>query len=656
MTGPQNEPPKSETELDPNREAREAFLKQSHDHQRAIFLMVRQVLDDFEEATPWELLYQPPEDDARLFKVVDGLLRLVDTVPVRLAQLFVSLSELTSPEHQPSLEDAEFYLKGIHSLVGTDCSRLRGEMDASRSSGTAISPRSRAYLCELSADLKGKYTSSLMGATAAIVAEGRGSSIDVEPILFPEKDGEFRRNDHLSESLTEILFRLENLSEEVPFADLMERWRTHKRVDLYALADLTALHGAIVQLLKIKTRRALYSGDYRQIRGREQEVRRRLHELEALHSTTWESTGEMPGGELVFQNLNRLVLELAALIDVKLLERLVGKPVVASMRAAALSGTRWQPDPNNPPRFGKQLERVLPLLSQEDFRTFISILATAVGQRASMSRSRKAEADAEYDDVLPEDDGPSVSQETVAVEAVPEHVLEPAVLPTQATPVAAPPLEPAVLPTQENVLPPVVEPAILPQPATLAEPVAAVPTGRQAVAPPLVETPVIAEPPAETAGPKAAMEVPASLAVTGETTVQPVLETEASEPPVFDMDKIGALIRRLRSGENKKYGSLVMVRRLLARQYRVPRAMLQAVEPYVGQVLGELEPFFGEIEARAIVGPAEIKRLRNGCEALNCGRVFEIEIAQIVQHLEQIDRGLDALEAAFGAQAVSRIS
>jgi hypothetical protein len=84
--------------------------------------------------------------------------------------------------------------------------------------------------------------------------------------------------------------------------------------------------------------------------------------------------------------------------------------------------------------------------------------------------------------------------------------------------------------------------------------------------------------------------------------------------------------------------------------------MLQAVEPYALQVLSELEPYLGQVEAENVVSSAEVKRLRDGCRALTGGRVFEIEVAQVMQHLEQIDRGLDALQTALGALSVSRIS
>src|SRR3712207_7195853 len=51
----------------------------------------------------------------------------------------------------------------------------------------------------------------------------------------------------------------------------------------------------LAALLRAATRRALYAGDYHELRRRERRLSRRVHELLELHAATWEHPGAGDG-------------------------------------------------------------------------------------------------------------------------------------------------------------------------------------------------------------------------------------------------------------------------------------------------------------------------------------------------------------------------
>lgn len=377
----------------------QAVLAQVAGERRAIYDRVREDLDLLEQAAAWELLYNPPEHDDELFALADRLLGIVEVIPRRIAELLAALKAKSGTAQRPGLEDAEFYLNGVHRMIGGELGRLRREVEKLRAQAAAgpLQPKSRALVCELAADLKGKYTSALMGATAAIVAEGIWNSVLLEPILFPEKAMEFRRNEELLAALRAVLETIDDLRREVPFKHLLERWRTATRVDDYALADLSSLRGKIAQLLKIQNRRALYSGDYHHIRRREQQLSRRLNELESLHQATWDDDVARVDAA-VFARLQQLTIEICALLDMGLLAELLGESQVAALRAQAASQgeqseevlklddtAAWTAiNPSSTGEYGF----LIPLLSREDFKTFFEVLVSAVQRRASITAAR----------------------------------------------------------------------------------------------------------------------------------------------------------------------------------------------------------------------------------------------------------------------------
>ena len=57
------------------------------------------------------------------------------------------------------------------------------------------------HLCEIAADLKGKYASAMMGAAASLVGQGLYNGVELEPVLFLEKAEEFHSARELVERL-----------------------------------------------------------------------------------------------------------------------------------------------------------------------------------------------------------------------------------------------------------------------------------------------------------------------------------------------------------------------------------------------------------------------------------------------------------------------
>src|SRR5687768_18602543 len=103
-----------------------------------------------------------------------ALLGVVEQIPMRTRELIALLS-LVAPddETRQTLEDAEFYFSGIHSMCAHDVRRLRALLEPFTQPGVEPPPPAqRNFVCEVAADVKGKYASALMGATASIVAEG----------------------------------------------------------------------------------------------------------------------------------------------------------------------------------------------------------------------------------------------------------------------------------------------------------------------------------------------------------------------------------------------------------------------------------------------------------------------------------------------------
>jgi len=320
--------------------------------------------------------------------MVGGLVVAIKAVPKKVDLLLRKLPAGETGSDEPSREDIGFLLHGIHRMVAHDINRLDGIFEPVRGRGPDAPPNREEIqiLCELSADLKGKYASALMGAAASLIGEGVWHGVELEPVLFPEKAEEFRCTRELVASLREAVVAIRQLPEQIPFAAIVERWRQEMRVDQYALADLASLRGKLGRLLKERSRRALYSGDYHQISRREVLLSERINELERLHQQTWttHAPGAAPELSPVFARLAQLTLEMAAVLDADILKGLIGEKKVNGLRGKAVSAAAAKGQ--MPGRSGGDgdLDSLVPLLAEDDLRIFFEMLLTAVQRRASL--------------------------------------------------------------------------------------------------------------------------------------------------------------------------------------------------------------------------------------------------------------------------------
>jgi hypothetical protein len=355
---------------------------------KAVYVWVRDSVDELEQAAPWELLYYPPEDPDALLAMIGGLVVTIRGVPERVDLLLREVPTGETGSAEPTREEIGFLFHGIHRMVAHDLKRLDTHLGTVRDRGMAAppTPAEGQLLCELAADLKGKYASSLMGAAANLIGEGVWDGVELEPVLFPEKAEEFRQTRDLAVALREAIAAIRALPEQIPLADLLERWRQGRRVDQYALTDLASLRGKIGRLLKERSRRALYSGDYHQISRRELLLSARINELERLHQVTWSPRGTAPDLAPVFAGLAQLLLEMAAVLDADLLKSLIGEKKVNALRGRAASAA-GKKSPGREAGAGAEtgLDALVPLLAEDDLRIFFEMLLAAVQRRASLT-------------------------------------------------------------------------------------------------------------------------------------------------------------------------------------------------------------------------------------------------------------------------------
>ena len=277
-----------------------------------------------------ESLDRIPADalDVAVINLVRELLEkpLGDRDAENLEELIKAAPEsLISAEAKEALDNSWFYFGNIYDQAKGDLNKLKNRAENLAAVGR-ISDEERAKTCEIAADLKGKYTSSIMGAAAALIADPIWDGAEIEPILFEEKAEEFDRNDRLVETLQEILTSIERFPEEVPLVKFAEQWRQGVRVDRYALSRMYAFVGDVGKLMEVGNRRALYSGDYHQIQHRESLLSTRINEIITLHNMTWGvgTAGSDQNVEYCYPQLVLKVLEFAAVFNVEVLKKLLG--------------------------------------------------------------------------------------------------------------------------------------------------------------------------------------------------------------------------------------------------------------------------------------------------------------------------------------------
>jgi len=291
-------------------------------------------------------------------------------------------SDETATGDEPTRDDVSFLFRGIHHMVANDLKRLETALTPLRSGlGALPGPGEGTRLCEIAADLKGKYASAMMGAASSLVGQGLYHGVELEPVLFPEKAEEFQSARALVERLRDATETIQKLREHLSFPDLLEHWKRRERVDLYALADLPSLRAKLGKLLQEKNRRALYSGDYHQISRREMLLSERITELERLHLLTWTAPRDASDLSEVYDRMVQLVMEIAAVLDAHLLKELIGEKQVNGLRGRAVMA---QGKPAKAPG-ATGMDALVPLLAEDDLRIYFELLLGAVCRRASLS-------------------------------------------------------------------------------------------------------------------------------------------------------------------------------------------------------------------------------------------------------------------------------
>ncbi len=385
----------------------ETLLAMVSPARRAIYELVRKILDEMEAAAPWESLYYPPDDAVAFLEMEIAFLRVVEGIPAQV-KVFTDRFSTVDAEDQQVIDDARFFFPGIHDGVSGDLTKLRSKIRAFSVTAESIALTSdeRAFTCEITADLKGKYSSSIMGAAASLIAEGTWGGVEIEPILFPEKAEEFERNALLMETLTEVVDNITHLLEELPLAEVVRQWEARERVDQYALTALYSFLGNLGKLMKGKCRRALYSGDYHQIQKREGLLSLRINELTSLHNSSW-GTGADPyrqDSEIPYEAMIQKATELAAILDVNILRKIIGERYVKDiLTIVTLERERendeveegakpWQSSLRQ--HLPKHLHSLIPLLYDEDLQNYLSLLLGSVFKRASLVLQRRKEQEA----------------------------------------------------------------------------------------------------------------------------------------------------------------------------------------------------------------------------------------------------------------------
>jgi hypothetical protein len=520
-----------------------------------VYAVASEIFADLDRVAPWSHLYYPPRRHQLFLEMNRGLLDELDRAGKKLEAL------LTSPEAAEEVDEAgrddmRFYFAGIHEMVGGDVDRLQ-ELLTSLSRRYASSMEEKSFVCQVAADLKGKYTSALMGAVASLVAEGRFTGAEIEPVLFPDRALEAEASQRLLDGLDELLELLDSLARQQLFVELYERWSQGEPADLYALADLFAFKGSLEMLLRSSQRRSLYSGDYHELRRREGEISSRLAELEAGHRLTWSDRIQPVWEDGDLSHLAQLVLELAGLLDSRALSAMVSEDWLAEMRAMAVQIRELEVAEGEEAEEGEIEEgdggdrtldlataalptrwaSLVPLLAQPDLRRYLRDLRRSVEKRQTLrSKPLRVVSGAGEEGV----------EDTLSLEALDGEVLE-LVLDEDEGADAAPP-----------------------------EP----------------------EPPSE----------------------GPVEDERESDTPVASPDEaLGELqtrLRDLRSTSNSNWNTFRMTERLLGKHGRIPPGMYASACPFVAQVSEEILPLATAVARGGALSEQEARRLESYCSFL----------------------------------------
>lgn len=621
--------------LGPPPATREEILAQVGLARLAVYDLVRTSVDEFERVAPWRVLYYPPEDPAAFVAILTSLIELIEGIPKRVAAAMGKVPKgAPASDDEPTREDIRFMFSGIHHMVAHELKRLETTLAPVRERGSATADE-RQLLCELSADLKGKYASSMMGAAASLIAQGLWNGVEVEPVLFPEKAEEFRNTRELVDLLKEVSDAIKQLPEQVHFKELMEGWQQGQRVDQYALADLPSLRGKIAKLLKERTRRALYSGDYHQISRREVLLSERINEMETLHQRTWST--DHGGQDLAptFARLVQLTMEMACVLDVTILKDLIGDKKVEGLRARVTSAKTKPVSTASTP--GAGLDSLIPLLAEDDLRIFLELLLGAVMRRASLTVTmREAE--------------PAPAPAPPPVQAAPPPPPPP---PAPPAPVVAdiPATDEWTLPPPKPAMDWTTPPAPLPPPPPSRSPVDS-----------WTPEPSWAKPAASSWQPEPSSEPEptADMWLTAAPSVidwaQPEPEPEPAPAPVSAANKrlalkaVSDVLNELLGAGNSNLSSFKMTQRMLSKHSRIPAAMLESTHPFARDVQERLVPLLRQITPFQGITDEAVKKLEGYCQDLRRKDFTPAQLKDdLPKKMERFLRFLEALRAAVPA-------
>ena len=619
-----------------------------------------------------------------------------------------------------TLDSAYFFFANIFDQARPDLSKLAAKLAPIRDSGQA-SADERAVICEIAADLKGKYTSSLMGAAAGLIADGLWDGAEIEPLLFDEKAEEWERNERLVETLQEILDSIGKLMEEVPLPDLVRDWQRGRRVDRYSLSPLYSFLGDVGKLMKVRSRRALYSGDYHQIQTRESILSTRVNELNTLHNMTWDIG--VPEGFDTAECYPRMVvkaLELAVVLHGEVAKKILGEKIIHQLQAVVTRDSERRKAESLERAPGEiveipedlskdvpeNLRSLIPLLYDEDLRTFLELLLGSVLKRSSFSVLRRKEdreqkardAAAHSQPSAPTVDAPTVDAPTV-----------------DAPPVDAPtPARGPIFPDQPEMLD--VDPALLEEnglgapprpedvhfddldsafssagfgdddPESLVtfddDPVGDVTFDEDDAAAGPVEfgandapTPFELSPEAlegidfggdfgGESDDDARNDVPAPAAQRSDGELLPSIDfggalsmddalsvpdgpsRDEIEARLDALEELRRLLDDLVSPTHPNRKSFDLVHRFLKRGNRVPPSMLLSTTPYLEDLVNKLVPMLGRVASREVDVPEDFKKLPEYCMAISTSRNPEDIRVRVPDNMKRVDHLLTALTSA----------
>lgn len=519
-----------------------------------------------EEAAPWDSLYYPPAKAEDVGRMLEKMVDVIDQIPVRVRALVAELEKEGVDEDL--VGDLEFFFQGIHMSVLPELEQLRHKLAGLREHPDEHSDQKGEFLCELAADVKGKVSSSMMGASSSLISGARWNGVEIEPVLFPEKAEEFDRNRKLVETLSEVTEAITNLLHQIPLASLVERWRNAQRIDQYALTPLYSFLGNLGRLMQESSRRALYSGDYHQIRRRENRLSSRIAEITTLHNMTWGivQPGMTVDMATIYPLLAKKATELAAVLDFDILRKILGKKQLDDLLMIVTMEKDSGGKHGRRERLPEELQGLVPLLYDEDLKTFLELLLGSVLKRASLA---------------------------VKKENAPPPPAVAAPVPPATAPVASPAVDfsPSFAPSSESPAAP--SSSLFPDVdevlgLTPAAPASAAYAPRRSAA-------FDAELDA-LAGPSFGEPQPAPAPVAPAPPPAKVAGVISRESKLRALEDLVQLLEDLGSRANPDRKSFELILRLLKQQRVVPPSMLQSMHPYLYGLMNELIPRLNEIQ------------------------------------------------------------